>query len=168
MADPQQQQSLGYYAKDLPSIKHLSEWWTRFSTNTGKSLTEMTAQNWIRLIIIVGSYLLLRPYLLKLGARIQRKQFEKEQKKDEEERAAAGQGGMNANDLRAGRRIDIPGVDSDSEDEEGGTVATGGEWGRKARVRQRRFVRRAVEETERRLYEKGTESDKEIEDMLED
>lgn len=168
---------LGHYAASLPSVRHLSEWWTRFTTNTGQSLTQMTPQNWIRLVIIVGTYLLVRPYLLKLGAHVQKKQLEKEERRVERERAAAAAaGGLSANDLRGGRRrVEVPGVES--EDEEGGDadgevvvrgVSEGGEWGRRARVRQRKVVRRAAEEHERRLYEKGTESDKEIEDLLED
>lgn len=175
----EQPPNLGYYARDLPSVKILSEWWTRFTTNTGKSIADMSPQNWIRLIVIVGTYLLLRPYLLKLGAHIQAKQLEKEAKREEEARVAR-MGGMNANDLRGGRKVakvEIPGVESEDEDEgdapdgESGSVievGQGGEWGRKARVRQRKVVRRAVEETDRRLREKAEESDKDIEDLLED
>jgi len=151
----------------------LTEWWARFTTNTSKSLADMTPQHWIRLVIIVGTYLLLRPYLLKLGAYVQRKQLEKEDKQAREERERRGAGGLDANDLRGGERrprIDIPGVDTDDEDESGvvESVKQGGEWGRKARVRQRKIVRHAVEEQERRLRQKAEESDEDIRDLLED
>ena len=160
------------HVSQLPSVKILTEWWDRFKTNTGKSFSEMGSKDYIRLVIIIGTYLLLRPYLLKLGAHIQKKQLEKEEKKEEEERKAR-MGGLNANDLRGGRKIEIPGVDSEDENEEEMIVdeTTGErvqEWGRKARVRQRKFIRKTMEEHERRLAEKATESDQEIEDLLEE
>lgn len=156
----------------LSSVKVLTEWWDRFKTNTGKSFSDMGPKDYIRFVIIIGTYLLIRPYLLKLGAHIQKKQLEKEEKRAEEERKAR-EGGLNANDLRGGSKIDIPGVESEDEDEEEMVVdATTGErvheWGRKARVRQRKFIRKTMEEHERRLAEKATESDQEIEDLLED
>ena len=160
------------HVSQLSSVKVLTEWWDRFKTNTGKSFSDMSPKDYIRLIIIVCTYLLIRPYLLKLGAHVQKKQLEKEERRAEEERKAR-EGGLNANDLRGGRKIEIPGVESEDEDEEEVVVdATTGErvheWGRKARVRQRKFIRKTMEEHERRLAEKATESDQEIEDLLEE
>jgi len=134
----------------------------------------MTLQNWIRLVIIVGTYLLVRPYLLNLGAYVQRKQLEKEDRRAREEDERRGAGGLDANDLRGGAargaKIDIPGVESDEEDEGGvvESVKEGGEWGRRARVRQRKIVRNAVEEQERRLRRTAEDSDEDIRDLLED
>ena len=174
----------GYYGQELPSVAVLTEWWARFTTNTSKSLADMTLQNWIRLVIIVGTYLLVRPYLLNLGAYVQRKQLEKEDRRarEEDERRGAGgwgaggwgAGGLDANNLRGGAargaKIDIPGVESDEEDEGGvvESVKEGGEWGRRARVRQRKIVRNAVEEQERRLRRTAEDSDEDIRDLLED
>ena len=164
----------GYYGQELPSVAVLTEWWARFTTNTSKSLADMTLQNWIRLVIIVGTYLLVRPYLLNLGAYVQRKQLEKEDRRAREEDERRGAGGLDANDLRGGAargaKIDIPGVESDEEDEGGvvESVKEGGEWGRRARVRQRKIVRNAVEEQERRLRRTAEDSDEDIRDLLED
>ena len=125
-------------------------------------------------MIIVGTYLLVRPYLLNLGAYVQRRQLEKEERRAREEDERRGPAGLDANDLRGGgarrAKIDIPGVESDDEDEGGvvESVKEGGEWGRRARVRQRKIVRNAVEEQERRLRVKAEESDEDIRDLLED
>jgi len=93
----------------------------------------------------------------------------------ERENAVDNNAKMDANDLRGagGRKVakvDIPGVDTDSEEDGDGEGAKmkEGQWGRKARVRQRKMVKRAMEIHERNLAEKGNESDKDIEDLLED
>jgi len=107
--------------------------------------------------MVVCTYMLIRPWILKLAAKVQEQHLEKEAR--ESEKAA-----MSANDLRGGRRVDIPGVEDSSDEEEEQRE----EWGRKARLRQRKIVRRAMEIHERNLEMKATESDKEIEDLLED
>jgi len=126
----------------------------------------MTTKNWIRLTIIVCTYCLIRPYILKLGAKVQQSYLEKEAKESDEKWAA-----MHPNELRGGKRkVDIPGVESDSEGDEEIKEGAGkkGDWGRKARVRQRKIVRKAMEIHEANLSRTGYESDKDIEDILED
>jgi len=139
----------------------LAGWYHNFTTNTHAGFANMSAKNWIRLITIVCTvrYALIRPYLLKLGARVQRSHLEKEEKRMEAERAA-----MDANDLRSAAKVAIPGVDSSDEEE----VVKESEWGRKARVRQRKIVRKAIERHEEMLHHKGMESDEDIRDLLED
>jgi hypothetical protein len=137
----------------------LLSWYGNFTRNTHAGFARMTPKSWIRLITAVCAYVLLRPYLMKLGAHIQRKQLEKEEARMEEERAV-----ISANELRTGRKVKIPGVESDDDEEE----VREGEWGRKARVRQRKLVKKAMERHEEMLSMVGHESDKDIEDLLED
>ncbi|KAL1606840.1 hypothetical protein SLS60_004249 [Paraconiothyrium brasiliense] len=123
-------------------------------------------EGWIRLVWIVGAYLLLRPYLMKLGARAQEKQHEK----DAVDAAPTG-AEVHPNDLRGGRKIGvaIPGVDSDDEEEEEKTEAKPGQWGKKARARQRKFIRDTLEKEEKRLQDEQEQEDlKDIADLLED
>ncbi|KAF2281447.1 DUF1531-domain-containing protein, partial [Westerdykella ornata] len=142
----------------------LSTWGSNFTRNTKAGLADMTPKDWIRLVIIVGTYCLLRPYLIKLGGRMQTKSHEA----DAAETEALG-AEISPNDLRGGKKgkIEIPGVgDSSDEDEE---ESRPGDWGKKARVRQRKFIREALEREERRLAEdQEAESDKEIEQFLVD
>lgn len=50
----------------------------RLVTNSIASFEGMTAQRWVRIIAIVGAYMLIRPYLLSFAAKKQKAQFEKE------------------------------------------------------------------------------------------
>jgi hypothetical protein len=146
--------------KSLTEI--LSTWGTNFTTNTAKSFSDMSAKDWIRIIIIVGTYSLIRPYILKLGARAQNRAHEKD--------AADDTGAeVHPNELRTGKKIEIPGVADSDEEEDGVEGESVADWGKKARVRQRRFIRGALEKAEKKLAdEQEAESDKEIEEFLVD
>jgi hypothetical protein len=116
------------------------------------SVDGMDLKSWIRLVAAVGTYLLLRPYLIKLGARKQEKEYEKI---DAETTAAATSADPKAkispNALRdsVGKVVE---VDSGSE----GEVDDGApQWGKKAKVRQRKVVKRIQEAME----QKGREDD---------
>jgi flagellar biosynthesis/type III secretory pathway M-ring protein FliF/YscJ len=125
----------------------------RMTTNIGSSIDSMTLQHWIRLVAIVGAYALLRPYIIKLGAKAQEKQFEKAQQETAE---------ISPNQLRG--QLDIP-EDSDDEDQEGETTAA--DWGKKARRRQRNMIKRLLDAEEKRLQETLDEQeDKDIEEFL--
>jgi hypothetical protein len=50
----------------------------RLINNSIASFEGMTTQRWIRIIAIVGGYMLIRPYLLSFAAKKQKAQFEKE------------------------------------------------------------------------------------------
>ncbi|KAE9988373.1 hypothetical protein EG328_011133 [Venturia inaequalis] len=144
----------------------LSTWKENFTRNTSESFSQMTPKNWLRLVIVVCTYALIRPYILKLGAKVQQQHLEKEAKESDEKWAA-----MHPNDLRTGgarKQVDIPGVESEDEGEDGqGEVTVGREWGRKARVRQRKIVRKAMEIHEQNLAKTGFESgDEDIADLL--
>ncbi|KAI1491081.1 DUF1531-domain-containing protein [Biscogniauxia mediterranea] len=137
------------------SISNLAKLVTsRVSNNVGESFTAMTTQQWIRLIVVVGGYMLLRPYIIKMGANHQVKQLEKQHA--EEERQAQ----LSPNDLRG--KIRIP-EDSDDEEEEG-AQASAADWGKKARKRQRNMIKKMLDAEEKRLQElQEDEEDKDIE-----
>ncbi|KAI0021934.1 DUF1531-domain-containing protein [Xylariomycetidae sp. FL0641] len=130
----------------------------RVSNNLGESFNQMTAQQWIRMVIIVGAYLLLRPYIMKLGMKQQEKQMEKNFKEQEEAEQKAA---LSPNQLRG--KVDIP-EDSDEEEE---AQTTASDWGKKARKRQRNMIRKIVDEEEKRLAQlQEDEEDKDIEKYL--
>lgn len=128
------------------------------------SFSRLKPEGWIRLVWIVGAYLLLRPYLMKLGARAQERQHEKESAE-----AAPTGAEVHPNELRGGKKkvgIAIPGAESDDEET---TEAKPGQWGKKARVRQRKYIRSTLEKEEKRLQDEQDQEDlKEIADLLED
>ncbi|KAI1415189.1 DUF1531-domain-containing protein [Hypoxylon sp. FL1857] len=128
----------------------------RFSTNVSESVSSMTPKQWIRLVVIVGGYALLRPYIIKLGAKHQEKQLE-QQFQEEEERQAQ----ISPNQLRG--QVDIP-EDSDEEEQ---AETTASDWGKKARKRQRNMIKKLLDAEEKRLQElQEDEEDKDIEQYL--
>lgn len=153
---------------------------SRTSTNLSTTFGALTVQQWIRLTIIAGAYVLFRPYLLRLVARIQGRQLES----STFDPHAAGHPDADGTVLANGkvvRRIDpvtgeeikskivIPeDSDDDASDMNGqGVFATGLEWGRKAKKRQKAVVKRMLElEEKRRKEEEDMDSDQEIEDLL--
>ncbi|KAK0652142.1 protein trafficking Pga2 [Cercophora newfieldiana] len=129
--------------------------WNRFSTNLQATFDSTTPKKWIQLIIIAGAYMLLRPYIIKLGSKSQMKTHERE---------SAEAAAISPNELRG--RVQIP-EDSDSEDDAPTAQATGPDWGKKARRRQRDMIKKLLEAEERRLQEtKEEEEDKDIEEYL--
>jgi hypothetical protein len=146
----------------LPNWQTLMTWRDNFNRNTRAAFTSMTPENYIRLVVIVGAYALIRPYLMKIGAKLQERQHERDAL---EELLPAGD--IHPNELRTGKKFAIPGVEeSDGEEDE---EAKPGQWGKKARVRQRKMIRHTLEEQERMLQEEQDEEDlKDIVDLLED
>jgi hypothetical protein len=143
-------------------LKNLSTWAGNWKRNTASTFSRIGPKGYIQLVIVIGAYaLIIRPLVLKGAARVQRSYIEKEAR----ESAAA----IDPNDLRGGGRagkIHIPGVDSDSDEErdEAKKDAKTGEWGRTARLRQRRLVRELLDAKERQ--EQEDESDEEIKEYL--
>jgi hypothetical protein len=99
----------------------------RLIDNSLKSFEDMTAQRWIRIIVIIGGYMLLRPYLLGFAAKRQQKQLEQEAEELGLERDA----GPNANSLRGGKKTSGGGKVL-------GEVQDDGDAGNKATTRQRK------------------------------
>lgn len=153
----------------------------RFQNNVQSGLANMTPEKWIRLVIIAGACtcplaltagvasllrntnsilqkdMLLRPYLIKLGARSQMQSHENA------EQEAQAKAEISPNQLRG--QIDIP---EDSDDEgETPAEASGPDWGKNARKRQRNMIKKLLEAEEKRLQEsKEEEEDKDIEEFL--
>ncbi|RYO94449.1 hypothetical protein DL766_008922 [Monosporascus sp. MC13-8B] len=140
------------------SVSKLGELlYTRTTTNLGGSIKQMTPKQWIRLVIIVGAYCLLRPYVLKMASKHQQREMERE-----EQRAQAE---ITPNQLR-GQVVDIP-EDSDDDDEDGQTQTTAADWGKKARRRQRNMIKKLLDAEEKRLQQlQEDEEDKDIEEYL--
>ena len=146
--------------ENLPEL--LTTWKDNFIRNGKGAFTSMDLKAWIRLVMIVGTYCLIRPYLVKMAGRHQQKQHELANKASSEEADAAAS--IHPNELRTGKKMAIPGVADDSDEE---VDERGADWGKKARVRQRKFIRKAMEAQEKKLAdEQEAESDKEIEDLL--
>jgi hypothetical protein len=147
----------------------LAIWRDNFVRNATHMWDGMTAIKYIRLIAIVGAYALLRPYLMKLGAKLQGKQFEKEldpyEMATKEEKKKKGK--ISPNQLR-GAGGEVVELESESEEEEG---ATGSDvkWGKKARKRQRAVVRKVLEDEERIRRElQEDDEDRDIQEYLVD
>ncbi|KAI1438746.1 DUF1531-domain-containing protein [Xylaria sp. CBS 124048] len=127
----------------------------RLTNNVSMSFTNMTLQQWIRLVAIVGAYALLRPYVIKMGAKHQEKQFAKAQEEDI--------ANITPNELRG--QLQVPEESDDDDDEQG--ESTGADWGKKARQRQRRMIKQLLDAEEKRLQETLDEQeDKDIEEFL--
>ncbi|KAI9783356.1 MAG: hypothetical protein M1839_003890 [Geoglossum umbratile] len=93
----------------------------------------------IRIVIILGGYALLRPYLLKLAGKFQARDHERELDPNEMSSDAV----MSARSLRG--QVQVP---DDTDEEEGS--GTGADWGRGARRRQREMIRRILEAEEKK------------------
>lgn len=129
------------------------------SNNLHSTFTNMTIQGWIRLIVIVGGYMLLRPYALKWLGKRQFESMEEQERKDREEEEERAK--ITPNQLRGEKG---PAEFEELSDDEGESTASN--WGAKARVRQRTMIKQMLEREERRRLEE--EDDKDIEDLLED
>jgi hypothetical protein len=109
------------------AIENLGVAKDRLVDNSIKSFEGMTPQRWVRIIVIIGGYMLLRPFLLGFAAKRQKKQFEQEAEELGLERDA----GPNANSLRGGKKTAGPGKVL-------GEVKEDEDWGNKAKTRQRK------------------------------
>jgi len=139
----------------------------RIATNLPSSFSSLSAQQWIRLVVVIGAYALLRPYLLKLAARSQMQAHEA---------ASAGHdyasdAQISPNQLRGGaskkqNRLGIA-VPEDSDGDGGGGQTSAADWGTKARRRQREVVKRLLDEHEKRLQDHlEDEEDEDIKEFL--
>ena len=145
------------------SLNTLGQWAAQFveyghnaSNNIQGSIDSMTTQSWLRLIAVIGGYMLMRPYFMKAAAKRAVSQMEEE---DEKEKERERQAQLSPNDLRGVReRIEK----QHNNDDLGDGSST--DWGQKARIRQRVVVKQMLEAEERRREE--MEDDKDIEEFL--
>lgn len=123
--------------------------------------SSLSTEGYVRLIVIVGAYCMLRPYLVKLGGRFQAKDHAREVDDTTEETSPAA---VSPNTLRGGADLS----DHSSEDEQVESPAP--RWGRGARQRQKRKAAQEVLDTEKievvDLDEEQGDSDKEIQEFL--
>jgi hypothetical protein len=143
----------------------LSTWANNFIRNAIHMWDGMTLIKYIRLIAIISAYALLRPYLMKLGAKFQAREHEKEL--DPYEMATKneqGKGKISPNNLRGidGKVVELQ--ESDSEEEAEGTGADV-KWGKKARKRQRAVIKKVLEDEER--IRRELQEDDEDKDIME-
>ncbi|ROV93069.1 hypothetical protein VSDG_07396 [Cytospora chrysosperma] len=137
----------------------------RFTRNLRGSLEGMSPEKWIRIVIVVGAYVLIRPYLLKLGGKVQMAQHEKEAAATKAEEEAKAKAKMSPNELR-GHTVQLPGESDDSEAEDEGQ-ASATDWGKKARRRQRTMIKKILNAEEKRLRElQEDDEDKDIQEFL--
>jgi hypothetical protein len=134
----------------------LGQWYHNFTHNIVHMWDGMTAIKYIRMIAVVGAYILLRPYIAKFGERFQEKQHEKELDPYEmgEQKAK-----LSPNALRGvgGKAVELE--DSEGEEEEGEGTSADVKWGKKARMRQRMSIKKLLEEKERLLQEQQEDDD---------
>lgn len=129
---------------------HFLQFGANTTNNLSKTFGDITLQGWIRLVMIIGGYMLIRPWLMKAAGKVGVNQLEKQ---DAEDKAKAK---ISPNELR--------GQKPEPEEEDAG--ATGADWGEKARVRQREVLKQLIEAEEKRREEE--EDLKDIEEFLED
>lgn len=133
----------------------LLEYGNNATNNIQDTFTNMTIQGWLRLTAIVGGYLLLRPWILKLSVKTAVSKLEEE---DEREKAKAA---LTPNELRGAKQQLEEHLEDDSGD------GTGADWGQRARVRQRTLLKEMLEAEEQRRMEEQ-EDDRDIAEYLED
>lgn len=154
MADeqPQGKDELNDFGKVLYQFAKFGQ---NATNNVSQVFSEMTPQQWIRLVVIVGAYMLIRPYVLKHATKKSVERMEKDEKERKEKAAA-----ISPNELRDGKIR----PDEEDSDDEGESSTT--DWGAKARTRQRTMVRKLMEADEQRRQDE--KDDEDIADLLED
>jgi hypothetical protein len=158
-SQPQQHDAKDAELNDLGRVAYkFVEYGANASRNLQQTFDNMTLQHWVRLVVIVGGYMLLRPQIMKFMGRYATQEMEK---RDAMEKAAA-KAKISPNELRSGK----PAVDEEDEDEYYEGEGTGSDWGAKARTRQRLMLKKLMEAEERRKQEE--DDDKDIADLLED
>lgn len=140
-------------SQSLSSVTNALQTWY---ANLADSFSALTLKDYIRLVWIIGGYLFLRPYLDR-GFRKLMESGASAAERAKPEAAAVDKSKMSGN----GR-----GLAADSEeDEDGGAKNAVPQWGKAARKRQRKFLKRVEQEAERKREE---EEDRDIADLLED
>ncbi|KAF2839546.1 hypothetical protein M501DRAFT_991576 [Patellaria atrata CBS 101060] len=147
-----------------------STWLSNFVHQANRTFDTMTAKDYIRLVIIVGVYVL---FIRKFLDYLARKYLAQSHKSTEDAHSLTpdGKPKISANDLRdaKGRKVEVDLESSDEEGDEEVRVAKGAEWGRNARKRQKRVVKEALRVREERIKEKiGDDEDADIAEFLVD
>ena len=139
-------------------VARFAEYGHNATNNLSSSFSSMTTQGWIRLIVIVGGYMLLRPHLMKFATKGAVKKMEEEDAKSREQDDAQAE--ISPNEFRGIKEKLMVHAEEDEGD------GTGADWGQKARVRQRQMLKDLLEEEERRRAAENEDAD--IQEFLED
>jgi hypothetical protein len=134
-----------------PLLTALQTW----SANISNSFSSLALKDYIRLVWIIGGYIILRPYLDRGFRRL----MESGASTAEQAEAGAKKAKTSANALRG---VVDSGEEEDEDEVEKDAVP---HWGKSARRRQRRFLKEIEREAERKREE---EDDRDIADLLED
>lgn len=138
-------------------VAQLSEYGHNASNNFNDALSNMTLQSWIRLTVIIGGYMLLRPYVLKLSTKVAVRKLEEEDAKSKGEEKAKPV--LTPNEFRG-----IKEKLYEADDGEAGS--SGADWGNNARLKQRQMLKDLLEEEQRRRAADNEDAD--IQEFLED
>ncbi|UNI18982.1 hypothetical protein JDV02_005208 [Purpureocillium takamizusanense] len=136
----------------------VAEYGQNATNNISNSFSSLTTQGWIRLIVIVGGYMLLRPHLMKFVTKGAVKKMEEDDARSREKDAAEAE--ITPNEFRGIKEKLMVQAEEDEGD------GTGADWGQKARVRQRQMLKDLLEEEERRRAAENEDAD--IQEFLED
>lgn len=143
-------------------IDLLTIWGGNFKRNLFGMWTGMDATRWLRLIAVVGVYMVFRNFIVKKA--------EAKQAREHAKTMGEVTGKIPANTLRAGttgKKVSFE--ESSEEGEEDATKATGLEWGKKAKKRQKQLAKKQLELDElKRKEAEGDAEDKDIMDLLVD
>ena len=139
----------------------VSHYASRAINNLSASLDRLTLHEGIRLVEIIGAYVILRQIWMKYGARRQARDHERELDPEELQRSDKASANSPRGESLNGK-VHIP-QDTDSESEGDGKTM---DWGKKARRRQRRVMRDLLEREEQRRELDEHDSDREIQEYL--
>lgn len=133
-------------------VTKLLQYGNNASNNLQDTFSNLTTQQWLRMVAIVGGYMLLRPYLMQWGI--------KGAVKNLEENEAREKAAITPNELRGARQQ----LEEQEEEDMGDGTST--DWGTKARLRQRTVLKQMMEAEEKKRQEE--DSDEDIQEFLED
>jgi hypothetical protein len=119
----------------------LAQWRNNFTNNVSEGFTNASIKDWIRIVMVVGTYLLIRPHIIKLAGKTQERRLEAHKVAEEE----------------AVARAVALAEDTESEEDKKDS-----RWGKKAKLRQRKFLEGKNDE------DPEGKSDDEIQQFLED
>ncbi|KAG6041231.1 hypothetical protein E4U41_005514 [Claviceps citrina] len=140
----------------------LAEYGSNAKHNISEGFSNMTTQGWIRVVIIAGGYMLLRPYLQQLVTKGALRKMEADDRKARaEDDGELPHPELTPNEYR-GVRDKLYAHEADND----GADGTGSDWGQKARARQRQMLRELLEDDERRRAAQDEDAD--IQEFLED
>lgn len=123
----------------------------------------MNATRWIRLIAVVGFYMLFRDYIIKRASKKQAEEHEKAMRPEPQTKAK-----ISPNALRGANSKKVS-FETESDEAEDTAKASGPEWGKKAKKRQKQVLKKLQQaEEDHRREEQEDEEDKDIMDLLVD